>query len=103
MQVVSLLTVSLAWVLLWFPSHLFAFSDLLGLDWRIPRGAVVACVIMGYAHAALLPLLWLLHQPLRVAMAALMLCRCCRGNDEDLEESVEFQDVGPYRPAEVTG
>ena len=102
-QVVSLLTVSLAWVVLWLPSHLFAFSDLLGLEWRIPHGAIVASVIVGYAHAAVMPLLWLLHQPIRVAMAALVFCRCCRGNGEDPDDSIEFQDVGPYRPAEVTG
>ena len=110
-QVVSLLAVSVAWLLLWLPSHLLVFAlKVLGLHWHVPHAVLVASVIVGYAHAALTPLLWLLHQPVRRAMTALVFCRCCReerkgGDDEDgEEEGEEFQDVGPYRPAaEVTG
>ncbi|KAL8563771.1 hypothetical protein ACOMHN_058286 [Nucella lapillus] len=102
-QVSSLLAVTVAWTLLWLPSHLFVFADKLGLAWHIPQVAVMACVILGYAHAAIMPLLWLLYQPVRAAMAALIFCRCCQDEeDEDDDYSIEFQDVGPYRQGEVT-
>ncbi|XP_076448237.1 uncharacterized protein LOC143284961 [Babylonia areolata] len=102
-QVTSLLAVTMAWAVLWLPSHLFVFADKLGLGWNLPDGARIAAVVVGYTHAALMPLLWLLHKPIRAAVLAFIFCRCCQDDDDDevFDDSIEFQDVGPYRQAGV--
>ncbi|KAK7102893.1 probable G-protein coupled receptor No18 [Littorina saxatilis] len=99
-QVVSLLTVALAWVILWLPSHLIVFAEVIDLGWQIAPPGQVASVVIGYVHAAVMPLLWLLHKPVRLAVLDLIFCRCCRG-DKELDDSMEFDDMPPHRLAEI--
>jgi len=106
LQMISLLTVAFVWVVFWLPSHLFVFADnVLGLEWSLPHWVHVAAVILGYTHAAIAPLMWLMHQPFREDMASLITCRCCKNEDDEDEydSEIELREAGPYRaPHEET-
>lgn len=102
-QVASLLAVAFAWVVCWLPSHLFVFAErVLGLSWGIPHWAQGSSVVLGYAHAAITPLLWLMYKPIREDMASCFSCQCCKNQDDDdddyYDSDVELNETGPYRP-----
>lgn len=98
------MAVAVVWAVLWLPSHVLALCQgVIGFEWTIPHWASVTCSLLGYAHAAIAPLLWLLHQPIRADLVSLLTCRCCKGEDDDDEEyydsDMEMSETGHLKPA----
>lgn len=92
LQVMSLLVVALAWGCMWLPLHLFLFQTVLrrvtGWDgWHLPPGFEIAIVVTGYSNAAVTPLLWLCHRPIRSSVADFLCCRQCLCNEEQMDKS----------------